>query len=171
MGAQRGMQFNCDRTWESLQQRGADRSCDRCAKPVLDLTRLDRTELKALYAVEPATCGRFTLEQVEPDLTPIPALPQQALKGALAALTILTLRTTHAQVPTRPAPATEQSAVERTVEEGRTTGSWERCWIDKEMEIAVTVAPSKPRVRYYWSKRFPFVHKRRQFRFIGCPSF
>ena len=171
MGAQRGMRFSCDQTWEAMQARGADRFCDRCAKPVLDLTQVGREELRARYAVAPDTCGRFTLEQVEPDLTPLPAVSQHMLNGALAALTALTLQTAYAQGTTTPAPATEQSMGERSVEQGRSVEVWERCWVEKSVEPAATVAPAAPRVRYYWSKRFPFVHKRRQFRFIGCPSF
>ena len=171
MGAQRGMRFNCDQTWDAMQAHGGDRFCVRCAKPVLDLTQLGREELRALYAVAPDTCGRFTLEQVEPDLPPLPAVSQHMLKGALAALTALTLQTTYAQGTTTPGPATEQSTAERSVEQGRSVEVWERCWVEKNVEPTATVAPAAPRVRYYWSKRFPFVHKRHQFRVIGCPSF
>ncbi len=171
MGAQRGMRFNCDQTWEAMQARDTDRFCDRCAKPVLDLTQWGREELRALYAVAPDTCGRFSLEQVEPDLTPLPTVSQHMLNGALAALTALTLQTAYAQGTTTPAPATEQSTGARSVEQGRSVEVWERCWVEKSVEPTATVAPAAPRVRYYWSRRFPFVHKRRQFRFIGCPSF
>lgn len=119
----------------------------------------------------PDTCGRFTLEQVEPDLSALPTVSQHMLRGALAALTALTLQTTYAQGTTTPAPATEQSAGQRSVEQGKSVEVWERCWVEKSVEPAATSAPTAPRERYYWSKRFPFVRKRRQFRFTGCPSF
>ena len=171
MGAQRGMRFNCDQTWEAMQSRGADRFCDRCTKPVLDLTQWGREELRALYAVAPDTCGRFTLEQVEPDLSALPTVSQHMLRGALAALTALTLQTTYAQGTTTPAPATEQSAGQRSVEQGKSVEVWERSWVEKSGETAATSAPTSGRVGWYWCKGLTFVHKRRQFRFTGCPSF
>ena len=152
-------------------QRGMRSYCDRCAKPVIDLTRARRHDLLRLYALEPETCGRFTLEQVEPDLKPLTLVSQQLLKGALATLTALILQTTYAQDTAVPTGSTEQTNDDRAADQSKAVDAYERCWIEKSVEPTAILTPSKPNVRYYWSKRFPFVHKRRQFRFIGCPSF
>lgn len=171
MSAQRGMRFTCDQTWEAMESQGSDRFCDRCANPVIDFTNTERTTLLKFYEAEPGTCGRFTLEQLEPDLVPLPAVHRQLLKGAISVLAVLALHTSNAQSPTAPGPATEQTTGDRRGQEQVPVELWEKCWIEKDTGPITATATPVPKVRYYVSTRFPFVHKRRQFRVIGCPSF
>ncbi|MBL7982209.1 MAG: hypothetical protein JNL52_10435 [Flavobacteriales bacterium] len=166
---QRGMRFTCDQRWEAMRPEGTDRYCEQCAKPVIDFTAWSRTDLKAWYAEHPETCGMFRIEQVDPGLVPVPELPRGLLNSAMAALAALTLHTAQAQVPTPRTPPTEQTPASTTTTHLETAVVDEKCWMEKPAPEKA-VAP-KPRARYYVSGRFPFVHKRRAFRTIGCPSF
>lgn len=165
----RGMRFTCDQQWEEMRPEGTDRYCEQCAKPVIDFTAWDRTELKAWYAKHPETCGLFRIEQMDPSLVPLPEVPRGLLNGALAALAALTLHTAQAQVPTSPPTPTEQVPATTTASEQSALPVQEKCWMEKPAPEQA-VAP-KRRAKYYVSARFPFVHKRRVFRTIGCPSF
>jgi|688.fasta_scaffold24756_6 hypothetical protein len=169
LGHQRGMRFSCDQQWEAMRPEGKDRYCEQCAKPVIDFTAWNRTELKAWYAEHPETCGMFRVEQVDPGLVPLPELPRGLLNGAMAALAALTLHTAQAQVPAPRTAPTEQTPASTTPTQQQVPLDGEKCWMEKPAPEQA-VAP-KPRARYYMSARFPFVHKRRVFRTIGCPSF
>ncbi len=114
---QRGMRFTCDQQWEAMRPEGTDRYCEQCAKPVIDFTAWNRTELKAWYAEHPGTCGMFRIEQVDPGLVPVPELPRGLLNGAMAALAALTLHTAHAQVPAPHNAPTEQTPTGTTTAE------------------------------------------------------
>ena len=166
---QRGMRFTCDQQWEAMRPEGTDRYCEQCAMPVIDFTAWTRTELKAWYAEHPETCGMFRIEQVDPGMVPLPEVPRGLLNGAMAALAALTLHTAHAQVPAPHNAPTEQTPTGSATAETKAALVDKKCWMEKAApEQAV---PPKPRARYYVSGRFPFVHKRRAFRTIGCPSF
>lgn len=166
---QRGMRFTCDQAWEALRPDGTDRYCEQCAKPVIDFTAWTRTELKAWYAEHPDTCGLFRIEQVDPGLVPVPELPRGLMNGAMAALAALTLHTAQAQVPTPRTAPTEQTPASTTTAELEAAVDGEKCWMEKPAPEAV-IAPAR-KAKYYVSARFPFVHKRRVFRTMGCPSF
>lgn len=173
-----GMRVNCSQRWEDMRLVAeGERFCDSCAKPVIDFTAWNDADLRAWFTEHPDSCGQFNLEQVRPDLVPMPGLPSDLLRGAFAALAALSLSGAMAQRAEPEMPATEQAPV------AKSTGSafnsthlpedGERCWAEKDADVVAPVKARRP--RYYLSWRFPFVHKARRIRgkvrFIGCPSF
>lgn len=174
----KGMRVNCSQRWEDMRPiTEGERFCDRCAKPVIDFTDWDDDALHAWFAARPESCGQFNLEQVRPDLLPVPGVPRELLRGAFAALAALSLSGAVAQrpqpvpqameqVPSQDAPSTTPRAVQAQ-EDG------ERCWAEKESLDSAPVKRRRP--RYYLSWSFPFVHKARKLRgkirITGCPSF
>jgi hypothetical protein len=174
MSARPHMKFQCDQRWEDLRPDGQERTCDRCRSTVVDFTRWDRTDVLAFYKHHPDTCGHFTLQQIEPDLVPLPDLSHTALRGALAIMTALTLTTAPAQngaapVSTEQGPLAPASAQANAPEQGGMTQ--EKCWMPKSTEAMTRVSPQDRRARYHVSGRFPFIHRRRAVRVLGCPSF
>ena len=173
-----GMRVNCSQRWEDMRPiTEGERFCDRCAKPVIDFTDWDDDALHAWFAAHPESCGQFNLEQVRPDLLPVPGLPRELLRGAFAALAALSLSgamaqraqpepQTMEQMPASEAPSVASRAV-LSKENG------DRCWAEKEPLDAAPVKRRRP--RYYLSWSFPFVHKARKLRgkirITGCPSF
>lgn len=163
MGKENGLTYSCDQHWEQLRPVAGGRYCDSCSKPVKDFTAWDRETMLHYLDSHPGTCGYFTIEQLHPELRPLPALPAGALKGALAALTALALNTSSAQqsspdvTPSEQAPVMggeKPTPIAPILEEPE-----EKCWMEKEPRTSERAAPH--RYRWYTSKRFPFLHKRR----------
>jgi len=174
----RGMRFSCDQPWEAMRPLpDGNRFCESCAKPVIDFTTWERPAMLAWFKEHPETCGQFRIDQVQPDLKPMPELPRDLLRGAFAALAALSISGAYAQrEPVTPAP-TEQlpsgGAKDEAFHAIMPPEDGERCWDEKEADAVI--APPARRPRYYTSWRFPFIHRHRVFRgryrTVGCPSF
>jgi hypothetical protein len=158
-----GMAFECDQDWDAMRPTANGRHCAQCDHAVVDFTHWERQAMLDHLHANPGTCGLYTTEQVEPDLVPIADIGGGLLRGAFAALAALALHTAHAQAPT-PAPApTEQHPVQQPVtteEAGEQYDAEEKCWMEKPVKEAAPVR-QHGRSKFYISKRFPFVHKRR----------
>jgi hypothetical protein len=176
----RGMQFTCDRTWESMAPMGEHRFCDSCQKPVIDFTEWSREELIAFFRSAPNTCGQFEPPQVDPSLIPLEDVGRGIRRGLFASLAALALNAAHAQTTRTPHP-TEQ-VVHHPRPDDALNGVCERVPRSinrKESDSKSWVTEPKRRkpgkVRVYVSGSFPFLHIRtrtiRGRRTMGCPSF
>ncbi|MFZ1694800.1 MAG: hypothetical protein WAT74_16500, partial [Flavobacteriales bacterium] len=159
------LRVECSESWDRMPMLTGDaRHCASCAKAVTDVSALSDEDLRAWLSAHPQACARYSIAQLRPDLKPVPALSRELTRGAFAALAALTLTTAHAQGDRAVPAATEQVAVPRPsdapqMEEVERMDE-ERCWREKDEDVAPSTKAVK-RARYYYSKRFPFIHRYR----------
>lgn len=176
----RGMQFTCDRTWDSMTPMGEHRFCDSCQKPVIDLTEWSKDDLIAYFRSAPNACGQFMPHQVDPSLILLDDVGRGLRRGLFASLAALALNAAHAQTTRTPHP--NDQVVHHPRPDDALNGTCERVPPTihrKESDSKSWVTEPKRRkpskVRVYVPGRFPFVHIRtrtiRGKRMMGCPSF
>lgn len=172
------LSFSCSQKWETMELRGADRHCQSCKKNVVDFTEMDRDAIRTYFKAQPATCGRFRTEQVEPRMVPLTETFGPLRAGIFALLTTLSIHSASAQ---EPAPTEQIASPDRDA----SNASSEKYYMNNAV---IKMTPGGPvcmkqepvvqrtsRKRLFLSDRFPFVHFRSRTRLgrysMGCPSF
>jgi hypothetical protein len=152
------MIFKCDQDWDQMESMGTGRYCTLCNKVVHDFTERSIEEIPSSKNGE--LCGMFRVEQLEPDLIPI-KIPG-SVKAAvitLGTLVGLEVNEVHGQ------DATQKERIEivespkglpDSIANDIVAGAQPKTSDDTEC----TTVKRRPKARYFFSKRFPFIKKR-----------
>jgi hypothetical protein len=156
------MTFVCDQDWNDMKISGHGRHCEVCSKTVFDYS--DKSIDQIAKADNRELCGLFRAEQIDPDLHPIEApFSLRTTLITLGAVFGLELSQVHGQeLEQRPKieNVTKDSAQAATIAlDARSE--------DKAVQPQ-DCGNTKPRIRkkYYFTKRFPFIAKRKT-RIVG----
>lgn len=176
MSTPQKLSFSCDQKWEDMPVTGCGRFCEQCQKPVIDFTGLPRTDVVSYLKRHPGTCGQYDPEQVDPSLIPIEHVGRNIRNGFLASIAALAFQSAQAQERSPASPtSTEQTVHEPSVNDA-VEGTCVRApqlisakekgtksWIDSKRET------KRPKMRVYFTSRFPFVEVRakRRARLMG----
>lgn len=159
------MEVDCPKDWDAMTPVSCGRFCEGCNKVVLDLRGKSYEEIKALRAKE-KICGIFLPEQVAEETISLEKGGKvRVWLAACIAFLGLEIGAAHAQAP---APDTVQviQVKKQAAPPGIVIAE------NTEQAPVDTMKPAtKKKSKYYISKRFPFVHKRKKAFWIGCPSF
>jgi hypothetical protein len=150
------MTFTCDQDWNDMKISGHGRHCEVCSKTVFDFS--DKSIDQIAKADNRELCGLFRAEQIEPDLHPIEVpFSLRTTLITLGAVLGLELSQVHGQeLEQRPKIENVDKDSSRTV---TTTDTRREDKIVRPQDCGDT----KPRIRrkFYFTKRFPFIVKRR----------
>jgi hypothetical protein len=164
------MTFVCNQDWDTMKVTHNGRYCDVCKKEVFNFANKSVAEINTVKSAQGELCGRFKIEQVETDLIPIDFNVGKKLKYIAASVaTFFGLELSSAKAQTE-----NQTPTEITSENNNTTTNENivngQC-VNKEEDIDTIIDEhdssfDRPAVRrkhkYYLSKRFPFIKKRRR---------
>lgn len=164
------MHFLCNEDINRMPRTECGRYCASCEREIIDFRGASKQQVEALRGKD--VCGIFLPEQVEDGITPI-----QLPKARFVAATFLTFLglETHAQTELNTTQSTPTEFVaDDTTSIAKTGGEIQpegRALTKKEIRsnLKRTVYNHKPFIRtgratYYWSRRFPFIVRRRVFR-------
>ncbi len=168
------MKFVCNQNWDSMKVTSNGRYCDSCKKEVHNFTNKSVKEINSIKSTAGELCGIFKIEQIEPDLIPIEFNFTKKLKYVAATVTTflgLELSDAKAQKTNdTPTEISSENPIITTPNENIQNG---KCvlMVKEDNEEQLDIEPiqhiAKRRHKYYLSKRFPFVHKKR-YRTMGA---
>jgi hypothetical protein len=74
------MENSCTQNWQTMLPIPQGKFCQSCSKPVRDFQAWSRTDILAYYQKHPQACGRFRVEQIDPDLLPLTVVTKRFAK-------------------------------------------------------------------------------------------
>ncbi len=152
--------FECNQDWEQMRSSGNERFCEFCSKAVYDFSGLSKSEITKMAKGD--LCGMFLTEQVDTDLRPI-EFPGYLRTSLLTIGTVIGLELKQANAqPLNPVPKTENVITDTTKTDNLTLSKQENN-IDhsKTGSDECKKIKKSTKTKYYFSKRFPFIVKRR----------
>jgi len=163
------MKFVCNQDWDTMKVTHNGRYCDVCKKEVFNFTNTSLAEINTIKSGYGELCGRFKIEQVETDLIPIDFNFGKKLKYIAASVaTFLGLELSSAKAQAENQPQTEISSDEPNAVTNENIQGSQCVRIEKETEETtgrisdINPPVAKRKHKYYLSKRFPFIKKRRR---------
>jgi hypothetical protein len=165
----RELQFQCDQDWDEMKPTACGRFCTVCNKEVHDLTGKSIKEIDRLKGEKGDLCGVFLPQQLEQDLVPleIPAVSKLRYFAAFLA-TFLGLELSSGKAQDKKENTNvlvmkeEKTPSVNTV----TAVSSSPKVMEDENGEPIEAAPKKrthyKKKKYYVSRRFPFIHRRRR---------
>ena len=166
------MQFECNEDFSKMSATACGRYCDVCQREVIDFRNVPKKQLEVLRDKD--VCGIFLPEQVEDGITPI-KLPKVRYVAA-SFLTFLGM-----EVYAQP-ESINQKVVSTEIRMDDTTQVATTQTVDSQQPEADALTKKEirriqrnsvynkhaflrtGRAAYYWSKRFPFIVRRRAYR-------
>lgn len=164
------MTFECSQDWDAMQPTACGRYCDVCKKNVIDFSNRSREEYFALYEKDTQLCGRFRADQADLSLiTPLRIpLRRKMILWFSGLLLTFGYKSANAQTDS---VRTEQILPGKTDSAGSTKSNGyisppAPLYSDIDRRSNFSPATEKPfysskKARYYWSRRFPFIARRR----------
>jgi hypothetical protein len=155
------MTFTCNQDWNAMKLSAQGRHCEICNKAVFDFSN---KSIDQISQVKGELCGMFRVEQIEPDLRPI-ELPfsLRTTLITMGAVLGLELSQAHGQ------ESGQRPKIENVTKDSinAVTTALDAKPEDKAVQPQ-DCGNTKPRIRkkYYFTKRFPFIAKRRT-RIVG----
>lgn len=196
------LKFSCDQDFNAMSSTERGRFCDSCQKEVIDFTNYRIQDVNALTESGAEICGVFRADQLDPSLHPIKIPQQVKSFAFLSSLFIwLGVSNVNAQSTVDPkivqsegasnAPQLTPQETEEQLQSGTpismSTGNSvitasdeispeDHSKMDRKADRQSKRNVKKMRRRYgkkwFWSKRFPFAHRRRHHGGAVCkPSF
>jgi len=163
------MKFVCDQDWDAMPAAGCGKFCDQCQKEVKDFTSYSKAEVSRDLARNPNQCGRFKIEQVDPDIiAPLKVpFPRQMSVYLASVLMLLGAKTAFSQ-ETVPHPMVQVEKVTDRADRPDCHEEWEMPQhVCHENCGCVTAEEPQKTKRYKRKKRlytswsFPFISFRR----------
>lgn len=174
----------CDREWDKIELSQQDRFCGQCQKTVHDFANWDRESLINHFKSNPKLCGRFTIQQISPELIPIESAISFPRRIVFATITFLGLQHMVAQENFKPkekielAPSSQNDdKLDTTKREETNTSQQTAIKNPDNVTSSQNDLPSRKEKKHYLSWRFPFIHRistgtsTKQYHVIGCPAF
>lgn len=179
--------FSCQEDLHAMPTSVKGKFCSSCKREVIDFTRMSFAEIQQIRGTEAKTCGIFLPEQIEPSLHPI-ELPKVRSWAFLSSV-LLSLNLGNAVAQSTVDPKVEQSqgtsnapnltpqaASEKSkngehisltrAQQAEVEEMDEPETTDKQTEKIQRKRMRQAKKKFYWSKRFPFIH-RRHWRRVG----
>ncbi len=166
------MNFICNQDWEEMKVSQNGRFCDVCKQEVYDFTDKNFNEINTVKKSLGSACGRFRADQIDHNLTNINLSPLKKNKYWLATLiTFFGLEFSKLNSQTENIPKTEIRPDTSNITHLSLETQLNDLIVADSSFVASTKYPGvapKPfmttrRYAFYWSKRFPFIVRRRQF--------
>lgn len=165
------MHFLCNEDINRMPRTECGRYCASCEREIIDFRGASKQQVEALRGKD--VCGIFLPEQVEDGITPI-----QLPKARFVAATFLTFLglETHAQSEistTQPVPteivandSTDLTPVETIEQKTEKVNALSKEQVKQIKRLKRQFRPiiTTNKGAYYWSRRFPFIVRRRVFR-------
>lgn len=166
------LKFNCQEDLESMSCTDKGKFCSSCQKEVIDFTKMSYSVIQQVKGNQSEMCGMFLPEQIDPNLHPI-ELPKVRSLAFLSTI-LVSLNFGNVSAQSTVDPKTEQAqgasnAPRLTPEEAKV--KMER---GEHISMSITAPESESSAikasskkaekakKWYWSKRFPFIHKKRR---------
>lgn len=149
--------FECNQNWDEMKISGHGRYCESCCKQVFDFSDKPLNEIEKIAKEE--LCGMFRIEQIEPDLRLI-EIPFSVRTSLLTIGTILglELNQVNGQVLEK---GNKIEKVDLTKADSAVTLDTKANGIKANRINDGECVNNAIRKRYYFSKKFPFIVKRR----------
>jgi hypothetical protein len=171
------MTFVCNQDWDAMKVTHNGRYCDVCKKEVFNFANKSVAEINVIKSGQSELCGQFKIEQVETDLIPIDFNVGKKLKYIAASVaTFFGLELSSAKAQTENQTPTEITSENNNTTTNENIVNGQCVKIEKQdaelndRESNINPPIAKRRHKYYLSKRFPFIKKRRT-RLMGAYSF
>ncbi|NOS93259.1 MAG: hypothetical protein HOP30_15170 [Cyclobacteriaceae bacterium] len=152
--------FECHQDWEQMRASGNGRFCEFCSKSVHDFSNKSKIEISKIGKEE--LCGMFLTEQVDTDLRPI-EFPGYLRTSLLTIGTVIGLELKQANGQPLNHPPKIENVVTDTAKTDTLNLSKQENKIDhsKTGSDECEKVKKSAKTKYYFSKRFPFIVKRR----------
>ena len=169
------LKFNCQEDLESMSCSEKGKFCTACQKEVIDFTKMSYSEIQDAKANETELCGIFSAEQIDPSLHLIELPKLRSLAFLSTILVALNFGNANAQSTVDPkveqaqgasnAPNLTPQEVKEKLERGEHISMSKAETPESENSTQkVDQKKAKRTKKLYWSKQFPFLHKRRRWR-------
>ena len=169
------LKYNCQEDLDSMSKTEKGKFCNSCQKEVIDFTKMSYAQIQKIRGNESKMCGIYLAEQVDPSLHPIELPKARSFAFLTTLLVSLNFSTVSAQSTVDPkveqsqgssnAPnLTPEEAKEKT-ENGQHISLSKASPTETESNNSDAEVEKKKAERvkkWYWSKRFPFLHKKRR---------
>jgi hypothetical protein len=172
--------FSCQEDLDAMSETEKGKFCSTCKREVIDFTKMSYSEIQKARGSESKTCGIFLAEQLDPSLHPV-EMPKVRSYAFLSSV-LLALNFGSVSAQSTVDPKVEQSqgtsnAPNLTPEEAKEKSESSQhismskaapTESDSPSSSPTTVrAKAKRAKKWYWSKRFPFLHKKYKRRYAG----
>jgi len=164
------MKFACDQDWDAMPASSCGKFCGQCQKEVKDFTSYSKAKVSRDLARNPNQCGRFKIEQVDPNIiAPLKVpFPKQMPVYLASALMLLGARTAFSQ-ETVPHPMVQVENATDRADRPECHEEWEmqphvcseNCNCKKEKPAKA--AEKKPKKRWFLSRKAPYVEQRERY--------
>lgn len=160
------MTFICDQEWDSMKRTEKGRFCSMCKHEVFDFSRMTIAEINAMKGEKGQLCGNFRIDQVEQDLRPIEFSAIKKSRYWFATVgTLLGLELAQVKAQNKNETKTEIH-IDSSMKDNPSDPANDTlvdCTNTKSNEFD----GQKPFMAfashyYYWTKKFPFITKRRK---------
>ena len=168
------LNFICPEDFDSMPCTDKGKFCSACHKEVIDFTKMSYSDIQRVKGDQPKICGIYLPEQIDPSLHPIELPKARSLAFLSTMLISLNFTSVFAQSTVDPKVEQAQGASNApnlTPEEAK-----EKAESGQHISMSIASAPepdsestvadstqekTKRAKKWYWSKRFPFIHKKR----------
>lgn len=160
------MTYSCDQSWDDMTPTDRGKFCLQCQEEVIDYSSLSKKEFKKLARPNEGLCGRFRLDQVEPDIIAEIKAPSFVKRIALASS--ITLAGTGFSQHSEPIQ-TEQhdTSLDPEVAENTAEEEEERPWYIKKNGEYKKPFISTRRNAFYFVRKFPYIKRKHIFYRVG----
>lgn len=178
--------FSCQEDLEAMSCTSKGRFCSACQKEVIDFTKMSYSDIQRIRGEQTEMCGMFRAEQIDPSLHPI-ELPKVRTWAYLSTLLVsLNFGTTSAQSTVDPkveqsqgasnAPNLTPAEAKEKAQSGQhismslgesvihESDSLTTELIDKRKQRYINRKQRRLKKKFFWSKRFPFIHRKSNFK-------
>jgi hypothetical protein len=165
------LKFNCQEDLESMSCSEKGEFCTSCRKEVIDFPKMSYSEIHQVKGDQTEMCGMFLPEQIDPSLRPIELPKVRSLAFLSTILVSLNFGNVLAQSAVDPkieqaqgasnAPRLTPEEAKVKMERGEHISMSITAPEPENLAIKASPKKAKKTKKWYWSKRFPFVHKKR----------
>lgn len=160
--------FGCQEDFDSMSKTEKGQFCSACRKEVIDFRKMSLSEIQQIRGDQTEMCGMFLPEQIDPNLRPI-ELPK-VRTWAFFSTILLSLNFGTATAQSTVDPKVEQSGgtsnapnltpaeAKEKIESGQHI-SLSKATTSEVESAGIATQETERSKKWYWSKRFPFVHR------------
>lgn len=172
--------YSCEEDLDRMSNSEKGKFCTECKREVIDFTKMSLAEIQQIRGSESKMCGIFLPEQLDPTLHPI-EIPN-VRKWAFLSSVLLSLNFGTANAQSTVDPKIEQS--QGTSNAPNLTPEEAKMKSERGQHISMSIGTATPEInsnsavtnesqktikrkKWYWSKRFPFLKRRKVIRRAG----
>lgn len=166
------MTFMCDQDWDTMKATEKGRYCNLCKQEVFDFSTKSITEINSIKVQKGEVCGNFRIDQVEEGLYPIQISLFKKTKYWLATFsTIFGLEIAQVKGQNKNEILTVYTDSIKSFKENSMSNIQCDTTIDS-IAPPDSFSNKKPFIsfaknKFYWTKKFPFIVKRKKHHIRG----